>query len=255
MDKNLDEYADPVDYDLEYGQCTEQEEKFFKELASNANGPVLDLACGTGRMTIPLAKKKFDVTGMDICSNMLEHAKRKAVALGISIRWIHKDCRNFQLGRKFHLIIMTGNAFQAMLTTDDQMKLLACVKDHLHPDGLFVFDTRNPDLNELTKSSLEEHWHTYTNASGNSTYVSGYHSYDALLQIATYTTIRKIENAIGNSSVRTTEIKLRYTFPQELMLLLYCSGFQLLKRYGGYDKQQFSGKQNQMINICSLRHL
>ena len=63
---NLEEYSDPLDYDSEYGRFTPEVETFYQELALTVQGPILDLACGTGRITIPLAKHGFEITGLDI---------------------------------------------------------------------------------------------------------------------------------------------------------------------------------------------
>ena len=178
---------------------------------------------------------------------MLKQAQEKSSLLSLSIPWIEGDCRHLQLARRFALIIMAGNAFQAMLTKEDQNQLLSSVKQHLLPGGLFVFDTRNPNLIELTAPSVEENWHTYKNRFGDEIQVSGYHAYDPLSQIATYTTIRKSEK-----TTRNTHIQLRYTFPQELDSLLANHGFKIIARYGAYNKQDFEGTQSSMINVCCL---
>ncbi len=247
---HLEEYTDPLDYDLEYGQYSPEEDAFYHALSLQAKGPILDLACGTGRITIPLAKKGFEIFALDLSSKMLTRAKEKASVLGLSIHWIEEDCRHFYLPKKFGCIFMAGNAFQAMLTNEDQNKLLSSVREHLLSDGLFVFDTRNPDLIELSAYSVEENWHKYKNSCGKETQVSGYHSYDSLSQIAIYTTVRKSEQGNSEPKVRKTQIKLRYTYPQELETLLKANGLRLVDRFGGYDKQKFNGKQQQMICLC-----
>ncbi len=90
---NLEEYCDPQRYDDEYGDW-EEEGTFFINLAQPfINEPILELACGTGRLTIPFAKQGFKVTALDICKPMLEHAKVKSKNLGID--WRQEDARNF----------------------------------------------------------------------------------------------------------------------------------------------------------------
>ena len=103
---------------------------------------MLEIACGTGRVSIPIARLGFAVTGLDIVPGMLERARSKSA--GLPTRWVEGDARDFDLGERFRLIFLTGNAFQAFLTRADQEALLGRVRAHLHDEGLFAFETRNP---------------------------------------------------------------------------------------------------------------
>src|SRR5215207_3835877 len=137
----LEEYADPVAYDRQDSSDTGV--AFYAALAQETGGPVLEIACGTGRATIPIARRGFAVTGLDVVPGMLERARSKAA--GLPIRWVEGDARDFDLGEeRFRLIFLTGNAFQAFLTNADQEALLGRVRTHLHDEGLFAFETRNP---------------------------------------------------------------------------------------------------------------
>ena len=137
---NLEEFADPYNYDLEDNSDTGI--AFYTALAQETGGPVLEIGCGTGRVSLPIAQLGFDVTGLDIVPGMLELARNKS--RGIPVRWVEGDARAFDLGDQFRLIFLTGNAFQAFLTRADQEALLDRVRAHLHDDGLFAFETRNP---------------------------------------------------------------------------------------------------------------
>ena len=116
---NLEEFADPIDYDIR--DSSETGIAFYSDLARETGGPVLEVACGTGRVTIPIARLGFAVTGLDIVPGMLAQARSKSANL--SIRWVEADGRKFNLGQLFKLIFLTGNAFQAFLTRADQESL------------------------------------------------------------------------------------------------------------------------------------
>jgi SAM-dependent methyltransferase len=138
---NLEEYGDPQRYDDEYGDW-EEEGPFFLNLAQPfIKHSILEIACGTGRLTLPFAKQGFKVTALDICAAMLEHAKIKSQ--GLSIDWRQEDARNFHLNKKFPFSFMGGNAFQALLTPKDQKGFLDHLKLHLTKRGIFSFTTRN----------------------------------------------------------------------------------------------------------------
>src|SRR5919112_1315636 len=90
---NLEEYADPVDYDRQDSSDTGV--AFYAALALETGGPVLEIACGTGRVAIPIARQGFAVTGLDVVPGMLEQARSKAG--GLPVRWIEADARTFDL--------------------------------------------------------------------------------------------------------------------------------------------------------------
>jgi 2-polyprenyl-3-methyl-5-hydroxy-6-metoxy-1,4-benzoquinol methylase len=77
IEENLIEYADPQIYDLE-NSAFEPDGPFLLEIAGRAGNPVLELGCGTGRLTIPMAQAGVEITGLDVVPGMLERARGKA---------------------------------------------------------------------------------------------------------------------------------------------------------------------------------
>src|SRR5918992_1240872 len=124
---NLEEFSDPINYDFEDPSDTGV--AFYSALAQEARGPVLEIACGTGRVTIPIANLGFPTTGLDIVPGMLERAKSKSADL--PIRWVEADARTFDLHEQFRFIFLTGNAFQAFVTNSEQAAVLQRVRAHL----------------------------------------------------------------------------------------------------------------------------
>jgi SAM-dependent methyltransferase len=138
-------YADPqlTDfYDLENGWAPDTE--YCRALAQDARR-VLDLGCGTGLLAAALADGR-DVMGVDPARAMLDVARARQG--GDRVTWVEADARSFRSDRRFDLIVMTGHAFQCLLTDDDQRALLATIAHHLAPQGRFIFDSRNPALEE-----------------------------------------------------------------------------------------------------------
>jgi SAM-dependent methyltransferase len=106
---------------------------------------VLDLGCGTGELAVTLADGRR-VTGVEPAAAMLAHARRREGAK--QVRWVEADARHIRLGETFDLIMMTGHAFQCLLTQEDQRALCATIAVHLAPGGRFIFDSRNPAVEE-----------------------------------------------------------------------------------------------------------
>jgi ubiquinone/menaquinone biosynthesis C-methylase UbiE len=92
---NLEEFADPHTYDIEDNADTGV--ALYSALAQETGGPVLEIAGGTGRVSIPIARLGFAVTGVDIVPGMLAQARSKAA--GLLTRWVEGDARAFDLAR------------------------------------------------------------------------------------------------------------------------------------------------------------
>jgi ubiquinone/menaquinone biosynthesis C-methylase UbiE len=97
---------------------------FYLELAALARHEgrdVLEIACGTGRVTIPLAREGARVTGLELCPEMLRMTRERSGAIPL-IRWVQADMRSFDLGQQYGLVIIPGHSFQFMLTPEDQVQ-------------------------------------------------------------------------------------------------------------------------------------
>jgi len=268
---NLEEFADPLNYDIEDNSDTGI--AFYSTLAQETGGPILEVACGTGRVSIPIARLGFAVTGLDIVPGMLEQARRKSA--GLPTHWVEGDGRNFDLGEQFKLIFLTGNAFQAFLTRTDQEALLKCVRKHLQEEGLFAFETRNPrwakssrdgqevssegaNLHEedlfalLETCDEEEDWQTYTDKSGHVVRVSKKQAYDHVSQILHWKTYRRWHEG-DQEHTKVTRIAVRYTFPQELDALLHYNGFTIIRQYGDWNLEPLAASSPSIISVCHKR--
>lgn len=124
---NLSKYADPREYDETYKSYAADLE-FIKAHLVESHQTIIELACGTGRLAIPLAKQGHLVHGVDIDAGMLEYAQKKADAEGHNIHLSVQDCTQLNLPIKSNFIYMTGNSFQYFLTNESQDSLFISVK-------------------------------------------------------------------------------------------------------------------------------
>lgn len=122
---------------------------FYERLARTSGGPALELACGTGRVALPLAAAGLDITGVDSAEAMLEIAQRKADSAGAPVRdhltLIKGDMTDLDLGRRFGLVFVAFRSFQLLLTVERQRQALQVVRRHMRPGGrmaLHLFDPR-----------------------------------------------------------------------------------------------------------------
>ena len=255
---NLEEFADPVNYDR--ADTSDAGVAFYGALAREAGGSVLEIACGTGRVTIPIAKLGLPVTGLDIVPGMLAQARSKSA--GLSVRWVEGDARTFDLGERFRLIFLTGNAFQAFVTNAEQAALLQRVHAHLDDEGFFAFETRNPLLPHLktregffvTLETRDEEMRrpSYVNADGCEVRVTTTQVYDHVAQVLHVTSTKRWHDG-ERGHTQTTRTALRYTFPQELAALLYYNGFTILRQYGDWNEEPLTDASPSIISVCRKR--
>ena len=235
---NLSKYANPVEYDkLHEGYTVDLD--YITSYLGNRKETIIELACGTGRLAIPLAKLGHTVYGVDIDEGMLAHAEQKADAEGVTLHLSVQDCTKLTLPIQANFMYMTGNSFQHFLTNVSQDSLFTSVKKHLQKGGEFVFDTRNPILAEL--SVVDTYDETYER-NGETIHVTSVETYEPMTQILTCTSRH-------TSPTRNYEdsIKLRYTYPLELKRLLAQHGFEVVAIYGSWNKAEFTADSIQMV--------
>jgi len=268
-DDNLAAYVEVENY-----EPTENDDgiAFYTDLAQETGGPVLEIACGTGRLTIPIAQLGLDVTGLDLVPQMLDRARRKSESAGLSIRWVEADGRDFDLGEKFRFIFLTGNAFQQFLTNADQDGLLRCAHAHLHDEGFFAFETRNPVWSTpATRADFEARieqsrqnggffalletrdeefpWQTYTATDGHQIRESLTQTYDPISQILRLTSYKRWHDGAEEHTKIGYE-SLRFNFPQELAALLTHHGFTIIHPYGDWDRSPLTPTSRSIIVVC-----
>lgn len=250
---NLTEYNDPALYDDENPDF-EPDGPFFHRLIQECGlpvygTPVLELACGTGRLTIPLARQGVTITGLDIVPGMLNRARQKAGDL--PIRWIEGDARTVRLDTQFRVIFASG-FFQHLLERADQEAVLQSVRTHLAPGGCFAFSVFFPHADSLEDSAdeQEQEWFSYPNAEGQMVTVTGIDHYDPIRQVRTETAIRRWIDADGRERVQRAPLSQRMFFPQELQALLHYNGFAVTGLYGDYNRRPLAPDDRLMIIVC-----
>jgi ubiquinone/menaquinone biosynthesis C-methylase UbiE len=131
---------------------------FYERLAREVGGPVLELACGTGRIALPLAKSGLHVTGVDRSEAMLAIARSKLADLPDSVQerltLVNQDMSALNLGRRFGFIFVSFRSLQALLTIDLQRKSLEAIRRHLEPTGRLALHLFDPRLDLLIDASI-----------------------------------------------------------------------------------------------------
>jgi len=250
-DSAVNVYDDPDLYDLENAIVDEM--PILLPLAQETGGPILDLACGTGRTTLPMAAAGFEMVGVDASEPMLARAREKAREQGLEVTFYHQDCTSLDLPVTARMATMTGHAFQEFITNQAQDALLRSVSQHLAPGGVFVFDTRFPSRDNIQKPEGEQPWQTVTDERGWTVAASVIWSYDPVSQVQDYIFIDRITDGAGNTDENRSLGRLRYTWPREVERLLDMHGFDLDRIYGEWDGSPLTGDSYDMVVIARKR--
>ncbi len=240
--KHYDQIHRDADWDL----------SFWLEQARMYGDPVLELACGTGRVVNTLAIEGFRVTGIDNSETMLSEARRKSASQGIDVEWVRADVRRFELGNTFPLIIFPFRTIATLLSAEDLEACLSCVKKHLKAGGRFIIDAFNPDLDILRHSSEERYpFVEYPDPEGNGTIAVTYSNiYDAASQINRMKLFFKLPS---QTEEVIEALNLRMYFPRELDALLEYNGFIIEDKFGDYEESPFISSAGLQLLVCSTR--
>jgi SAM-dependent methyltransferase len=224
---------------------------FYVDLARQQAGAALELACGTGLITIPVASHGLPTVGLDQSSAMLNVARRRASAVNTSAAFVQGDMRDFALDLQFSLIFIARNSLLHLLSTEDLLAAFAAVRRHLAPQGLFAFDIFNPDLRRLASPVGQRFPVMEVNtAAFGPLSVEETNNYDSTTQVNRATWY------ISTSDERdawTVPMVLRSIFPDDLPSLLSTAGLELVSRFGELSREPFGPGSRVQVCLCRGR--
>ena len=240
-------YTDYAEYyDLDHD--TQIDIAFYLNYARRCGSPVLELACGTGRVLIPLAEAGFEMYGIDLSENMLAHCRRKVAERGLDDR-VHlalADMATYDLPRKdIALAYVPVRSFMHLHAQEDQLACLRCTYKHLRPGGVFIVDVYAPNFRLLAQEPEQPfalRRESVLPGGGRLVRSDRFVRNDLVAQVQHYE-IRFEEYDPGGALVRerTLPLTTRYTFRYELQLLLERVGFERIDVYRDYDQNSYDG--------------
>jgi SAM-dependent methyltransferase len=226
---------------------------FYTDLARQARGPVLDVCCGTGRILLPCLQAGADGDGLDLFPPMLATLRQKSAALGFSPGLHVADMADFQLPRRYALVMITFNAFVHNLTQESQIRCLQCCREHLLPGGLLAFDTCFPALGIIgaAENTRELELETTHPQTGQKLRLYDTRSFNRVEQIQTSINEIEFRDGYGNlQSVRRCEFQTRWIYKHEMALLLRVAGYARWEICGDFDRRPLTNETDAMIVLA-----
>lgn len=248
-------YADAALYDYEYRR-RRADVTFYRELAKKRGGPVLDLGCGSGRVTVPLARDGHVVHGLDQSEAMLSRLRARIAQLPAAaaqrITASTGDLCTFAVPGRYPLAIAAFNVLEHLYTRGELHACLQRVAAALAPGGVFAFDVQMPDLAWLIRDPTKRWAKTrFTEpTTRRAMFYSTNHDYDPVGQIAN---IRIYYDPVdGKGPARIVKLSQRKYFPAELEALVAHAGFRVVERYGDFAWQPLVDGAESQVLICAL---
>lgn len=260
-------YQRPSDYDLEHVGDTEDVE-FFVSLVNRLQPKrVLELACGNGRVTLPLAEagasQRFDVAGLELVPEMLQAARQKreeaAPAVQERLSLVEGDMRSWRAEQPFDVILTPCSSVCHLLTLDDQLAAWRCAYVNLAPGGRLLVDVTMPDLGGYADSFraparevVEIDLDTFDEAT--STRLLRYKTtrYLAHEQRARIRFLYDKFVGQGQPERSISDFESHVYYPREMELLFLHTGFEIETIYGDYRGRPLKPDSPQMI-FCGVR--
>ncbi len=242
-------------YDIEHAHFDEDVDLYLN-FAELCGGAVLELACGSGRLLLPLAEAGFEVTGVDSSARMLSLAEQRLRQAGVESRCtlVQQDICSLELRQKFRMAFVALGSFGHLVTRKQQQEALRGIRNALVKGGQFLLDISNADARYLENLSGQVlHQGTWQRDDG--AYVSHFVSpassnQQHLLELTHFYDVHE-----QGEAVRRTISKTRlYLFERgEMELLLEQAGFAVKEVYGDFHLGAFELESPRMIFLTEAR--
>ena len=253
-------YFDPAvaaAYDAEVAQlratAAEADVQFYVGLAKEvgaAGHSVLELGCGTGRVTIPIAQAGIEVVGLDSAPAMLDVARRKAGGAA-NPRWVIGDMAGFRLEERFGLVIIPFRSFLLLLSVEEQKACLSRIREHLVEGGRLALNIFNPSILAIAQwlGDRGERWLRSQIGPGRERWAN--RRYNPATQELNETRT-DVELSDEGAVIQRVErnLRLRWVWRHEMEHLLRLSGFEVDALYGWFDGSPFTDESEEMVWVA-----
>lgn len=245
-------------YDVFYSTAGVDDIEFYVDLAVRSGGPVLEIGCGTGRVSLPIAAAGVDVVGVDFAPAMLARARERSAATedtGGAVEFVEDDMRTLALGRRFPLVIIPARTLYLALTTEEQVETLRRAGSHLAPDGRLAFNLFVPDAELLSDTSEypTTMGEAVNPATGRRCLLSAVNRPDPVAQtIHSTQTVEELDEAGDVARTVELDVEVRYLFPSEVHVMLEQTGLVAENVYGDFHGAPLDEDSEEMVWVARL---
>lgn len=251
-------YDSQVAAGLAAESITTRDVPLYLDYAERTGGPVLEVACGTGRIVLPLARAGHRVIGIDSSPHMLARARAKLAAEPEDVRQrvtlVEADMRSFQMAESFALVILAFNTFIVLSTPQEQAQFLETARRHLMPNGLLIIDVFIPDPAIVARPpgyTSTNKLFAWPERNAKVLLTEVFLAGNLAAQTREVQWIYEVIAADGQVTRHVVPLHIRHTYPQEMVYLLERCGFRIVERFGGWERQPLDENARRMIVVAA----
>lgn len=223
---------------------------FYARLAERENAQdILELGAGAGRVSVALARRGLNITGLELSSEMLERGRKFATRENANVNFVLGDMTDFKLEQKFSIIIAPFNALMHLYSLQDQDRAFEMVRAHLEPNGVFAFDLYQPKFG--LEGVLRHEGETFLEPDGSRSDVFVLQRIDRAVQMAFTTYHLDSISSAGILSRQILELQQRYFTRFEVERWLRAHGFRA-EFQGDFDGSRLTDSSPNMVVVARL---
>jgi len=230
---------------------------FYSVLAKRIGGPVLEVACGTGRVLLPIAREGIEIHGVDNSPAMLnvlrKHLQSEAEEVRKRVSISGGDMRTFRLGKKYRLVIIPFRPMQHMHTLEDQIEALKTAALHLEEDGVLAFDVFYPrfdaSLSSIGEEMLEMEWPLQSDPTKTVRRYFRKDSVDKINQSFSGTFIFRTYQGDWLLQEEAEPLNMSYYTYPHLRALFLLAGLESVEEYGSFAQMPLNNDSTEMIFV------
>ncbi len=245
-------------YDIFYAAADPGDIEFYHGLCRASGGPILEIGVGTGRIALPLAREGMEIVGIDLFESMLKVAQQNAMEaapLQGSLRLIQADMRNFDLRRKFPVVIIPARTLLLATSEEEQLQTLCRAAQHLAPDGTMAFNLFYPDPAMLADDPDEEFLLEIVEKPDGGRYVlTAKNHFDLDSQINNGVQIAEELDPSGNVLRRQElAVVVRYLYPEQILSMCDRVGLEVIEMWGDFEAAELDEDSDEIVVLA--RHM
>lgn len=228
---------------------------FYLDLARKTGGPVLELACGTGRVLLPIAREGIAIHGVDNSVPMLnvlrKNLQREPKDVKELVSVVEGDIRAFRSNRQYPLVIIPFRPLQHMYTVEEQVAALKTAAFHLEEEGILAFDVFFPKFDlidaRIGQEILEMEWLVKSDAEKVVRRYFKKESVDKINQNFTGAFIYRTYQAGKLLQEEIEPLKMSYYTYPHLQALFLLAGLEIVEEYGSFARTPLDNGASEMI--------
>ena len=240
----LAEFYDVLNPDVDYAKWADFIDGIIKKQGETETNIVLDLACGTGSMSVELARRGYEVIGVDLSPEMLMEAQNKAFSEGLNILFLNQNMCDIDLYGTVDACVCCLDSLNYLTNEDDLKRCLALVNNFMNDRGLFIFDVNTP--------------HKFKNVYGNNAYIlendqvlcAWQNTFDEETGICDFDLSFFVETDDGTYERFDEVQKERMYTDEQLKSMLKDASFEVLGVYSDYTCKEQSEKDERWYYVC-----